>query len=94
MPGRTKSDAIDTAIGTRAYPVRRLMGRVPGLSANRNAGTRAARGELVLFTDNDTIPEPEFLAEHLSWHERHPEPEVAILGHVRWAREVKVTPFM
>src|SRR2546427_13169043 len=48
--------AVDEAIGERRYPVRRLSGRVPGLSANRNTGWHAAKAPIVLFTDNDTIP--------------------------------------
>ena len=85
--------AADVAIGERPYPVRRLRGEVPGLSANRNVGWRAA-GPLVLFTDNDTVPEPELVGEHVAWHRENPAEEVAVLGHVRWAREVRVTTFM
>lgn len=87
-------DAVDRAIGTRGYPVRRLVGHMPGLSANRNTGYRAARAPLVLFTDNDTIPARGVVSEHLEWHRRHPDDEVGVLGHVRWAPELKVTPFM
>lgn len=86
--------AVDAAIGRRDYPVRRLAGRIPGASANRNAGWRAARAPLVLFTDNDTIPVPRLVSEHLRWHAQNPEPGVGVLGHVRWARELRVTPFM
>ncbi len=86
--------AVEAAIGDRDYPVRLLRGGIPGLSANRNAGWRAAEAPLVLFTDNDTVPEPRLVAEHLAWHAREPASEVAVLGHVRWAREVRVTPFM
>jgi GT2 family glycosyltransferase len=87
-------DAVDAAIGKRAYPVRRITGLEPGLSANRNAGRRNARGQLVLFTDNDTIPAPTLVSEHLRWHAREPAEEGAVLGHVRWASELEVTPFM
>jgi GT2 family glycosyltransferase len=86
--------AVDAAIGERPYPVRRIAGRRPGLSANRNAGVREAEAPLVLFTDNDVLASPGFVAEHLAWHRRYPDELVAILGHVRWAREVRVTPFM
>lgn len=86
--------AIDETIGIRTYPVRRITGRIPGLSANRNAGWRAARGELVLFTDNDTIPVRRVISEHVAWHRASPAQEVAVLGHVRWARELRVTPLM
>jgi GT2 family glycosyltransferase len=66
----------------------------PGASANRNAGARAASAPLVLFCDDDTIPVPEMVAEHLRWHESHPEAEVAVLGLVRWSKELDVTVFM
>ena len=61
-------DAVKRAIGQRPYAARVLTGTVPGASANRNTGWRAARSSLVLFTDNDTIPVPGFLGEHLRWH--------------------------
>ena len=48
----------------------------------------------MLFTDNDTIPHPDLVAEHLDWHASHPEEEIAVLGHVRWAPEIEVTTFM
>lgn len=86
--------AVDDAIGDRPYPVRRLVGHRPGLSANRNTGWRAANAPLVLLTDNDTIPVPRLVSEHIEWHSRFPQEEAAILGHVRWARELRVTPFM
>lgn len=58
-------DAVERAIGERPYPVRRISGTMPGLSANRDAGWRAARSPLVLFTDNDTIPVRRLVSEHL-----------------------------
>jgi GT2 family glycosyltransferase len=89
-----RPSAVADAIGSRAYPVRQLTGGRPGASANRNAGLAGSRSPLVLFTDSDTIPTPSLLSEHLAWHRRHPQPEVAVLGHVRWAPELRVTSFM
>jgi GT2 family glycosyltransferase len=87
-------DAVERAIGVRPFPVRRITGPVPGLSANRNAGMRAADAPLILLTDNDTIPVPRLISEHLRWHARYPEEECGVLGRVRWARELEVTTFM
>lgn len=86
--------AVDAAARSRPYPVRRLGGQSPGASAARNVGWRAASSELVLFLDDDVLPERHLVSEHLSWHVRNPEPEVGVLGRVRWADELKVTPFM
>jgi GT2 family glycosyltransferase len=87
-------DDVATMLAGRPYPTQLVRGAVPGLSANRNAGMRATRAPLVLFTDNDTIPVPRLVREHIAWHERSPQPEMGVLGRVRWARELTVTPFM
>ncbi len=87
-------EAVRRAIGQRPYATRLLTGTVPGASANRNVGWRATRSSLVLFTDNDTVPVRGFVGEHLRWHGNAPAAEVVVIGPVRWAREVGVTPFM
>ncbi|MFL5826944.1 MAG: glycosyltransferase family 2 protein, partial [Thermoleophilaceae bacterium] len=63
-------------------------------SAARNAGWREIGTPLVLFLDDDVLPEPRLVEEHLDWHAHHPGMDVGVLGHVRCARELRVTPFM
>jgi GT2 family glycosyltransferase len=87
-------EKVDELLSRRPFPARRLTGPLPGASANRNAGWTAARAPVVLLTDNDTIPSPRLVSEHLEWHRRHTEENVAVVGHVSWAGEVHVTPFM
>jgi GT2 family glycosyltransferase len=87
-------EAVRELVRGRPYPARLLQAALPGASANRNTGWRSARAPIVAFTDNDTIPTPRFVSEHLAWHERFPASEVVVLGLVRWAPGVKVTPFM
>jgi GT2 family glycosyltransferase len=84
--------AVDS--GRRGYEVRQLHRERPGVSAARNAGWRAARAPLVLFLGDDMLAAPTLLSAHLAWQRRHPEPEVTVLGHVRWAGELRVTGFM
>jgi GT2 family glycosyltransferase len=78
----------------RPYATRLLRGGRPGASSARNAGWLAAEAPIVLFLDDDVLATPRLLAEHLLWHDREAADEVAVLGHVRWARELRVTPFM
>jgi GT2 family glycosyltransferase len=85
---------VDRAVGTRTYPVSRLAGERPGASSNRNVGWRAARAPIVLFTDNDTIPTPRLLAEHLRAHREGSGDGTAVIGNIRWAPGLEVTPFM
>jgi glycosyltransferase involved in cell wall biosynthesis len=41
-----------------------------GKSAARNAGIRAAKGEIIFFTDADMVADPRLLEEHLQAHEK------------------------
>jgi GT2 family glycosyltransferase len=88
------TEGLDSMVADQAYDARRLQAPKPGASAARNAGWRAARAPLVLFVDDDILPEPPLVAEHLEWHVRHPDEAIGVLGHVRWADELQVTPFM
>jgi len=74
--------------------VRYLKQENRGLSAARNHGIREAKGELLLFGDDDIIPSSKMVAEHLAWHRKHPEPNFGVLGLVNWAAEINATPFM
>jgi len=85
---------VAEAIGRRAVQPRLLVASAPGVSAARNLGIQEAGSEVVLFLGDDILPGPDLLREHLDWHRKHPEEEIGVLGHVRWARELHVTPFM
>jgi GT2 family glycosyltransferase len=71
-----------------------LARHAPPVGAARNAGWQAATSPLVLFLGDDILASRRLLVEHLAFHAHHPEPEEGALGHVRWARELDVTPFM
>ncbi len=57
-----------------------------GQGIARNHGLRHARGELVLFLGDDTIPEPELVAEHVAMHRRIGTP-CAVVGYTGWDPE-------
>lgn len=54
-----------------------------GAGAARRAGVAAARGELLLLCNDDTIATPNLLLEHLQVHRHHPSPRLAVLGDLR-----------
>jgi len=76
------------------FPVRYLRQNNRGQASARNLGIREARGEIVLFGDDDIIPASNLVFEHMSWHRKYPEAAVGVLGRVAWSPEVHPTPFM
>ncbi len=75
-------------------PVRSFRQSNLGQAAARNVGIREAQSSILLFLDDDIVPSPALVTEHLAWHDRHPEPHMGVLGFVTWAPEVRATPFM
>ena len=79
---------------TSPITIRYLSQQNKGPATARNWGIREAKGALILFGDDDIIPAPTLVAEHLAWNRRYPADNFAILGHVNWSPEVHPTPFM
>jgi hypothetical protein len=66
---------------------------VGGPAAARNLAIRRARGDVVLITGDDIVPDRDFLRQHLMYHERFPHLETAIVGLTLWHPELPMTPF-
>ena len=75
-------------------PIRYFRQDNRGIGSARNHGIREARGEIILFGDDDVIPTANLVSEHLAWHRNYPEASVGVLGYVCWSPEVHPTPFM
>jgi GT2 family glycosyltransferase/SAM-dependent methyltransferase len=59
-----------------------------GPAAARNHGTRLTARPIVMFLGDDMLPAVDLVERHLERHQAQPEPEVAVLGRVRWHPEV------
>lgn len=58
-----------------------------GLVVARNHGIQEARGDIVIFLDNDNVPEREFIEAHLWYHGQNADGHVAVMGNARYASE-------
>jgi glycosyltransferase involved in cell wall biosynthesis len=62
----------------RAYSITAVHQQNGGPARARNAGVATARGELLLFVDDDVEPTPALIAEHMKSHDA--EKDVVVMG--------------
>jgi glycosyltransferase involved in cell wall biosynthesis len=87
------TDEVARSFSSR-LPLRYVYQRNAGLAAARNLGLFVARGEILLFLDDDDLADPRLLEAHAGAHRRRPEPEVAVLGYTQLAPELASDPLM
>lgn len=88
------TDETERVIGARSDVIFRTQPN-SGPGRARNHGVTIARGKIVVFIGDDTVPEPRFLAEHARVHrEANDDPLAACLGYTGWPRDGRVTAFM
>jgi glycosyltransferase involved in cell wall biosynthesis len=57
---------------TAQIPVHYIKEAAPGLARARNIGAMAARGNYLIYLDDDAIPTPGWLAAYVDYFQKHP----------------------
>lgn len=65
-----------------------------GQGIARNAGLKLCDGYIVLFTQDDHIPDPSLLFEHKRVHEAFATHNFMCLGYSTWHPELDINPYM
>lgn len=81
-----------TTIETRLQLVSVLQDN-QGVASARNQGIRHAKGHIIVFIDDDVIPTPQLLEEHLKIH-RNAQRDVVVLGPMLTPPEFDMQPWV
>lgn len=65
-----------------------------GQGKARNKAIGEASGQIILFIGDDIYGSQNFLQEHVKFHQKNPEKELACLGLTNWDETSEITPFM
>jgi len=74
----SEDDTRDVVRAFRALDIRYIRRAHRGRAAARNAAIRAARGDLLVFCDDDRLADPHFVRDHVAAHRGRTTPLVAL----------------
>jgi GT2 family glycosyltransferase len=78
---QSADDQVAAVIADIGTPIKHVRQARLGLSASRNAATAAAETRIVAFTDDDCVPDADWLSTIVAAFEREPQPQ-AVTGRV------------
>lgn len=87
------TDDTDDVVKNYKFPVslKVIHEKSPGPAAARNRGVEAARGEYIIFIDNDILVEENFISQHFQMLEENPG--CWFVGRVKNPKQLRATAF-
>jgi len=77
-----------------ALPIKYFYQNHAGIASSRNHGIYTAKGEILLFIDDDDIATTTLIEEHIKTHRRYTGGNYAVLNYTTWASSIFVTLLM
>ena len=76
------------------YHFRQILQQNQGAAAARNTGIAAAAGKFVLFIDDDVVPGPDLIQEHMRFHQDSNRDNLVVLGPMLTPTDYRLSPWV
>jgi glycosyltransferase involved in cell wall biosynthesis/GT2 family glycosyltransferase len=86
------TEAVDDLCAHLDLNIRSLSQKNAGPAAARNRGIEAATGTLVLFIDDDVVPDPGCVAAHVERHDR--QSDLVVVGPMLTPTDAELSPWV
>lgn len=87
------NDYLQQVAAQSVLNVRPVLQENQGPAAARNHGIQVARGELILFIDDDVVPVPTLIEAHVASH-RRAEHDIVVMGPMHTPSEFNMKPWV
>jgi glycosyltransferase involved in cell wall biosynthesis len=91
--GSTDNTREVVAVFEKSLNIKYLFQEHKGLAAGKNLAITQASAPIILFMDDDDVPDPDLLTQHLISHRQCNE-HTAVLGYTRISPELRDDPLM
>jgi glycosyltransferase involved in cell wall biosynthesis len=90
----TTKEVIENAAKNSPVSIKYFFQKNQGQGIARNFGLRYAQGKIIIFGQDDILVLSDFIKQHVRFHTKYPQENVAVLGFIAWDPRLQITPFM
>jgi len=72
----------------------KCLAKNSGPAKARNCAISLSRGRLIIIIGDDIEPNPEFIKQHIMWHDQNSQEFKALLGFITWPKGMNANNFM
>jgi len=92
--GDATKEIVENAAKNSPVSIKYLFQKNQGQGIARNFGLRYTKGKIIIFGQDDILVLSDFIKQHVRFHTKYPQENVAVLGFIAWDPRLEITPFM
>jgi len=89
----TKNKVADLKKNESPLSINYIYQNHDGPASARNKAIKSSNADIVVFLNDDIIPDKFCLEQHYKFHQNNPSSHIGVTGIVEWHKDIELTPF-